>query len=204
MLHRRSRCGLVLACVLLIGSDAIAVSQGANQDSGLFDQATGYRIERYRAPVNAEAPGVKRVDIAGVETLIAKGVVLLDVMASDGAGLDGTTGVWRMAKPRDHIPGSVWLPDVGKGRLEAHLDAYFKSNLKRLTGGDKERAVLIYCQADCWMGWNAAKRAASYGYSSIFWYPDGIDGWREWNQSVAPAVPVPVALTQEVDTRRPF
>ena len=28
------------------------------------------------------------------------------------------------------------------------------------------------------MSWNAAKRALSWGYSNVAWYPDGTDGWR--------------------------
>ena len=36
---------------------------------------------------------------------------------------------------------------------------------------------MIYCQADCWMSWNAAKRALSYGYTNVAWYPDGTEGW---------------------------
>jgi len=31
--------------------------------------------------------------------------------------------------------------------------------------------------ADCWMSWNAGKRALSLGYVHVLWYPDGTDGW---------------------------
>jgi PQQ-dependent catabolism-associated CXXCW motif protein len=37
--------------------------------------------------------------------------------------------------------------------------------------------VLFYCMMDCWMSWNAAKRAIEWGYSSVLWYPLGADGW---------------------------
>ena len=37
--------------------------------------------------------------------------------------------------------------------------------------------VVIYCLADCWMSWNAAKRILAYGYSNVAWYPEGTDGW---------------------------
>jgi PQQ-dependent catabolism-associated CXXCW motif protein len=37
--------------------------------------------------------------------------------------------------------------------------------------------VVFYCLADCWMSWNAAKRAASWGYREVLWYRDGTDGW---------------------------
>jgi PQQ-dependent catabolism-associated CXXCW motif protein len=30
---------------------------------------------------------------------------------------------------------------------------------------------------DCWMSWNAARRAVALGYSAVNWYPLGADGW---------------------------
>ncbi|MEM7239896.1 MAG: PQQ-dependent catabolism-associated CXXCW motif protein, partial [Pseudomonadota bacterium] len=36
---------------------------------------------------------------------------------------------------------------------------------------------LVFCLAGCWMSWNAAKRALEYGYTDVYWYPDGTDGW---------------------------
>jgi rhodanese-related sulfurtransferase len=27
------------------------------------------------------------------------------------------------------------------------------------------------------MSWNVAKRAIEHGYTRIYWYPDGVDGW---------------------------
>jgi PQQ-dependent catabolism-associated CXXCW motif protein len=37
--------------------------------------------------------------------------------------------------------------------------------------------VVLYCLADCWMSWNAAKRALAIGYSNVAWYREGTDGW---------------------------
>jgi len=165
----------------------------ARAESPLFDAETGYRIARYRAPVTAEAPaGVTRVGAVEVERLIAGGAILIDAMAAIGAGPDPATGAWRLSRPRIHIPGSVWLPDVGKGDLSPAMDAYFRSNLERLTDEDKARPIVIYCLADCWMGWNAAKRAASYGYMALHWFPDGTDGWIDLDRPLVPAEPVPM------------
>ncbi|MDP2740597.1 MAG: PQQ-dependent catabolism-associated CXXCW motif protein, partial [Pseudorhodobacter sp.] len=44
-------------------------------------------------------------------------------------------------------------------------------------GGDPERPVVFFCLSDCWMSWNAATRALNYGYTRVFWYPLGTDGW---------------------------
>ncbi len=162
----------------------------------LFDPQTGYRIARYRAPVSEEPHGGKRISIDELGRLVAEErAVLIDVMAADGAGPDPETGEWRIVKPRANIPGSVWLADVGKGELDPGLDAYFKSNLERLAGGDKRRAIVIYCLSDCWMGWNAVKRAASYGYTTLYWYPDGTDGWLDFDKPLVSATPVPMTPT---------
>jgi PQQ-dependent catabolism-associated CXXCW motif protein len=85
--------------------------------------------------------------------------------------------VWH-EKVRLNIPGSTWLPDTGYGRLSEETDSYFRRNLERLTGGDRSKPVLIYCLADCWMSWNAAKRVHEvYGYTNVIWYRDGTDVW---------------------------
>lgn len=180
--------GLVMLLALIPTWGAVAEEGGPQE----FDPVTGFRIARYRSPVPADVPGGKRIAIEDLDELTRHGAVVVDVMPSDGAGLDLATGQWN-TRPHEHIPGSTWLPDVGKGRIDGRLDRYFRGNLDRLTGGDKGRPLIIYCQSDCWMGWNAVQRAAGYGYAQIYWYPDGIDGWRDWDRTFAPAVPVPVA-----------
>jgi PQQ-dependent catabolism-associated CXXCW motif protein len=160
-----------------------------------FDAFTGYRIARYRSPVPQNAPGGKTVTAADIPNLIAEHrAILIDVMPSDGPGPDPATGAWRVTTARQNIPGSVWLADAGKGVLTTELERYFKSNLERLTGGDLTRAVVIYCQADCWMSWNAVKRAATYGYRNLYWLSEGTDGWRDWDGAFAPATPMPFGL----------
>jgi PQQ-dependent catabolism-associated CXXCW motif protein len=84
--------------------------------------------------------------------------------------------VWREPPHRD-IPGSVWLPDVGYGALSPEMAEWFRTHLAKLAAGDPARPMVIYCRADCWMSWNAAKRAVGLGYAGIVWYPDGTDGW---------------------------
>lgn len=163
-----------------------------------FEAETGYRISRYRAPTPATAPGATTITVDEVKRITRDtNAVLIDAMPAEGAGPDPKTGGWRLVKTRAHIPGSVWLPDVGRGRLSPAMESYFKSNLARLTGDDPTRALIIYCVADCWMGWNAAKRAASYGYTHIYWFPDGTDGWRDWEGDLVPAAPVPLPPNQQ-------
>ena len=98
--------------------------------------------------------------------------------------------LWR-DKPRANIPGSVWLPDTGYGELAASMADYFASGLQKATGGDRARMVVIYCLANCWMSWNAAKRAGALGYSNVAWYPEGTDGWLAAGLPLQDATPEP-------------
>ena len=86
----------------------------------------------------------------------------------------------------------MWLPNVGYGRVSDTLDRYFRANLQRLTNDDPARPVIIYCLADCWMSWNAARRAAEYGYKRILWYPEGTDGWAAAGLPLARSTPAPM------------
>ena len=43
------------------------------------------------------------------------------------------------------------------------------------------------------MSWNATKRAASYGYSQVYWYRDGTTGWETERLPTAEATPEPGA-----------
>ncbi len=179
---------------LLLGLTLLCPSLLSAEPSD-FDPGTGYRTAHYRAPTPADVPGGTRIDIEALDKLMATGdLVLVDVMPVTGRGYDPGTGRWLATKTHTHIPGSIWLPDVGKGRISDDLDRYFRDNLARLTGGDMARPLLIYCQSDCWMGWNAVQRAAAYGYSHLYWYAEGIDGWRDYERPATPASPVPVAI----------
>lgn len=180
----------VLAAVLAWSSACVADEPISGAD---FDAATGFRTSRYRAPLPQSVSGSQRIFAADVPALIKEQrALLIDVMAAEGAGFDPGTGAWRLSKLHDNIPGSVWLPDVGRGVLDARMDRFFRGALDRLTGGDRSRALIIYCQSDCWMSFNAIRRAVSYGYTQIYWLPEGIDGWRDWDGPVAAAVPEPV------------
>ena len=71
---------------------------------------------------------------------------------------------------------------------------YFEENLARISNSDKSRALLFYCQSDCWMAWNALKRAAESPYSQLYRYPERTDGWTEWDTPDEPATPVTVDI----------
>ena len=97
---------------------------------------------------------------------------------------------WRPA-PRSDIPGSVWLPGTGFGELAPETLRYFERGLARATANDKAKPLVFYCLANCWMSWNAAKRSLELGYTQVFWYPDGTDGWASANHPLEPREPEP-------------
>ncbi len=97
--------------------------------------------------------------------------------------------VWR-DKPRFDIPGSLWLPDTGYGELAPVMLDYFRRGLDKALDG-RSRPLVFYCLKDCWMSWNAAKRALALGFSNVAWYPEGSDGWAAAGLPVEKRTPEP-------------
>ena len=151
-----------------------------------------YRDEDYRAPVPDTLAGSTVVDAEAAHALWEKGgVAFIDVLprAPKPDKLPEGT-IWR-EKPRLSIPGAIWLPNVGYGRIADVTDAYFRAGLEKATGGDLARPVLFFCLEDCWMSWNAAKRALEYGYTDVYWLPEGTDGWTFFDYPVEEVQPEP-------------
>lgn len=151
-----------------------------------------YRMDEYRKPVPATLKGatVLTSERAG-ELWSKKQALFIDVYpkAPKPPNLPANT-LWR--EPIHHtIENATWLANVGYGVIAPAVEAYFRDNLEKLTGGDKGKAIVFYCLRDCWMSWNAAKRALTYGYSNVNWYPDGTDGWQESGLPVMEVKPVP-------------
>jgi PQQ-dependent catabolism-associated CXXCW motif protein len=190
---RRSLAGFVLAALSLI-IPARAQDKPPEPD--------GYREENYRAPVPATLAGVRVLTTAEAEAIWrARSGAFIDVMprAPKPPNLHAGT-VWR-DQPRLNIRGSVWLPDTGYGKLAAATEDYLKRGLVRATAGNSAALVVIYCMADCWMSWNAAKRIRTYGYSNVAWYPEGTDGWERAGQELTEAHPEPRAVEETSSPR---
>lgn len=186
---------LIAALALLLGAAAQAETSAEARARApeLFDPATGLRIDRYRAPTPQDIPGAQALDTDAVRAAAAAGAALIDVVAA-GAGVyfEGE-GEWVGWTAHDTIPGAVWLPEVGRGALTPEIEAYFRAALARITGGDRARRLVFFCIADCWMSWNAAQRAASWGHAAADWYPLGTDGWADSGGELVPASPMAVA-----------
>jgi PQQ-dependent catabolism-associated CXXCW motif protein len=151
------------------------------------DPHTGLRMERYRAPVPGDVPGGITLDTADVFARQGDGtLVFIDVYPPTGLGPDPLDGHWVTSEKRRSIPGTSWLPEVGRGTLSAEAEDYFRRNLARLTRNSPATPVLFFCTADCWQSWNAARRAINWGYTAVYWYPLGTDGWEEAGHTLAP------------------
>jgi PQQ-dependent catabolism-associated CXXCW motif protein len=159
---------------------------------GNAPEPEGYRTDDYRAAVPATLAGARVVSTAEAEAIWRSGSgAFIDVLPRPPKPPNLPPGtVWR-ERPRLNIPGSVWLPDTGYGTLAPATENYLRQGLDHAAGGNKAKLLVIYCLADCWMSWNAAKRAQSYGYSNVAWYPEGTDGWRRADLPVAESQPQP-------------
>lgn len=151
---------------------------GAAALSAQVPEPPDYRTDVYRAPVPATLTGATVIDTDTAEAMWEAGeAAFVDVMPRPPRPQNLPAGtVWR-DQPRDSIPGAIWLPNVGYGTLAEVMDAYFRAGLETASGGDPAHPLVFFCLEECWMSWNAAKRALEYGYGSVFWYPEGTDGW---------------------------
>ena len=152
----------------------------------------GYRMDDYRSPTPTTLRGaiVLSTDEARARWE-QHDAVFVDVLPQvpRPVGLPATT-IWR-EKPREDVPGSIWLPDTGYGALAPVMEQYFAHGLEQASGHDLDRMLVFYCLANCWMSWNTAKRAIAMGYTHVAWYPDGTDGW------VANHLPLELRIPQQ-------
>jgi len=202
----KARCRSGTFVAVMLASMLTIVSSPATPGGELapVSEPEGYRRENYRAPVPATLRGARVLSTADAEAIWRAGAAgFVDVMPRPPKppGLPADT-LWR-DHPRHNIPDSVWLPDTGYGALAESTEDYLRNGLSRASGGDRSRLLVLYCQADCWMSWNAAKRALGYGYQNIAWYPQGTDGWQAAGLPLVEAQPVPRESSAPAPRRNP-
>ncbi len=181
---------LALSLVLLPLSSA---EQSASSTLIAVD-SNGYRIANYRAPTPTSVPHGITITTHELQELIRlQDPVLIDVQAvTVRPETEDFSMSWLPNRARFNLPGSVWLPNVGYGKLVERMDDYFRYHLARVTGGNRDRPIVIYCVVDCWMSWNAVQRAAGYGYRQLYWYREGTDGWAARGLPLVKAEPLPL------------
>lgn len=147
----------------------------------------GYRLDDYRAPVPDSVPGAEVLHTPDVRRLLEQGgVILVDVLPAPRRPDAMRPGVPWLPQPHRSLPGAVWWPEVGRGALPRDIEARFAARLKAATAGKPEVLVVFFCLNDCWMSWNAARRAALLGVRAG-WFPEGVDGWEAAGLPTGPA-----------------
>jgi len=172
---RRLRGGL-LALVVITSAAAAGVVEPQNFWDG---------------PMQGETPmalaGAQVVDAEAVATLKQRGALLLDVAQSPIKPENmAPDALWRPIHMS--IPGAVWLAGAGSGDSSPVFQSRFDERLAGLTGGGKEKPIVVFCHPQCWGSWNAAKRLVMRGYAHVYWFRDGVEGWQE-KFEVAPVQP---------------
>lgn len=169
-----------------------ALAHAADTPAPVPAEPADYKQSDYRSPVPATLAGARVVTPADAKALFdGKTAVFIDVYprAPKPPNLPAGT-VWRDPKHAS-ISGAVWLPNVGYGVLAPAAAEYFASRLATLSGGDKGKTLVFFCLKDCWMSWNAGKRALTLGYTSVVWFPEGTDGWQALALPLSEVEPVP-------------
>ncbi|WP_157735661.1 rhodanese-like domain-containing protein [Granulosicoccus antarcticus] len=143
------------------------------------EEPAEYRMERYDDEVPDTLSGAVRISaVEALELQQDKGAVIVDVIPEHRQPEELPEDQLWLPVPHEGVAGAVWLPDVGYGLLSVVTETYFRTHLEKLTEGDLKHALVFYCRTNCWMSWNAAKRALEYGYSSVFWLAEGIEDWK--------------------------
>lgn len=183
-----------LACVLPNPAiaDEAAPAAAAAAPAAPVAEPDGYRMDDYRKPVPATLKGAVVLSPEKASELwTGKAAIFVDVYPKAPKPDNLPAGTFWREPTHQSIENALWLPNVGYGVLAPATEDYFRRHLEALSGGDKAKPIVFFCLRNCWMSWNAAKRALSYGYGGVMWYPDGTDAWQEIGQPVVEVKPEP-------------
>ncbi|MGI9409844.1 MAG: PQQ-dependent catabolism-associated CXXCW motif protein [Hyphomicrobiaceae bacterium] len=173
-----------------------ATDRSRSATSEKIAEPSTYRMTDFRAPTPSTITGGRVIgDKDAMLLWKAKQAIFIDVLPRAERPKKLPKRILWRTKKRFNIPGSIWLVDVGYGKLSKERAAYFERNLTRMTAGDRARTLVFYCLRQCWMSWNAAKRAIALGYTNVIWYPNGTDGWTSIGGPLARSKPVPMSAT---------
>jgi PQQ-dependent catabolism-associated CXXCW motif protein len=167
----------------------------ASECQQVYDVQTDYRTQNYRAPTPPCTPFGTTLTTRQLQLLITQkpNTALIDVLGvTHRPEMDEFDSAWLPSRPRFNLKGSHWLPNVGYAELNTEMRQYFSDQMQRITQSNPQHPVVIYCIVDCWLSWNAIKRAHKLGYSNLFWYPDGTDGWSEQQLPLVESTPIPI------------
>jgi PQQ-dependent catabolism-associated CXXCW motif protein len=180
---RGSGFGFSLLCPLLLWSCLAVGADGAAEPEGYWEGSVD-------APTPATLHGGGVIHVEDVQALLRQGkAVAVDVSNTPRRPAELAPGAPWLPLPHRAIPDALWLPGVGAGTLTQEIDDFYRSRLGRATAGNVDVPLVVYCHENCWLSWNAAKRAIGYGYRRVYWFPDGIEGWTAAGKETKVAAP---------------
>lgn len=164
--------------MLLLASLCISTVTLAASGSNFVEEPGGYRLSNYDDRVPDTIAGGVRVNAEQARQLQLNSFALIvDVIPEHRKPDSLPEGQLWFPVAHKGIQNALWLPDVGFGALSETTEQYFIRHLKEATNGKQDHPLVFYCRIDCWMSWNAAKRAISLGYSKVYWLADGLEDW---------------------------
>ena len=171
------------APALLLWSCLAVGAEGAAEPEGYWEG-------KVDAPTPSTLQGGKVIHVEEVEALLRQGkAVVIDVSNTPRQPVELAPGAPWLPLPHRAIPGALWFPGVGAGALTREVDDFYRDRLQRATAGNVDVPLVVYCHENCWLSWNAAKRAIGYGYRRVFWFPEGIEGWTATGRQTMVAAP---------------
>ena len=167
----------------------------------------------YQGPPHGYTPaaltGATVVDTAALAKLLHdQHPVLIDVAEKDREPPNMAPGMVWLPQHRS-IPGAVWLPGAGSGTANPAFAAAFRTRAALLTDGSPAAPTVVFCHPDCWASYNAAKRLVGLGYTHVYWYPAGLEGWQDGRDTAvvrpdqAWIASLPEELTNQTKARIP-
>jgi rhodanese-related sulfurtransferase len=144
-------------------------AQGERQDLGVAPTSQ-LHTGAMHGPTPASIPGGQVITTQGLQDLVARRqapFLLLDILGGPQV-----------------IPGAQSaVPAAQPGSFDDATQQQFGQFLQQATRGNKEVALVLYCQSrECWMSYNAALRAINLGYRNVLWYRGGIEAWQAAGQ----------------------
>lgn len=159
---------------------AVGLAFAADEAAAPPPEPQDYRMEDFRSPVPLTLKGAKVLTgDQAADLWNDNAAIFIDVYPQGPKPANLPAGTYWREPTHRSIEGAHWLPNVGYGILTKQDEAYFNTQMEKLTKGDRNAPVVFYCLKNCWMSWNAAKRALEMGYTNVMWLRDGTDAWEE-------------------------
>lgn len=173
-----------------ISSRQIVLDDARTPSTATVPEPSDYRQDDYRRPVPATLKGATVLEVAqALDLWTSNTAIFIDVYPRPPKPVNLPAGTLWRDPSHQSIEHAKWLPNVGYGVLSTAVDSYFRNTLMKLTQADMAKPIVFFCVRNCWMSWNAAKRALAYGFKRVYWFPDGTDAWQEIGQLVVDVQP---------------